>query len=80
MVTDTTMQTYADYTKQQDELRNAKREQEYARVREEAEKKVLTYSKKNKGTLNVPMGSKVVSTYKIVNGKRVLIGKKVVKI
>lgn len=80
MVVDTTMQTYADYTKQQKELRNAKREQEYARVRAEADKKVLTYTNKKKDIIRAPMGTKVVSTYKMVNGKRVLVRKKTVKI
>ena len=80
MVVDTSMQTYADYTSQQEELRNAKREQEYARVRAEADKKVLTYTNKKKDTIRAPMGTKVISTYKMVNGKRVLVRKKTVKI
>ena len=80
MVTDTTMQTYADYMKQKEELRNAKREQEYARARAEADKKVLTYTNKKKDTIRAPMGTKVISTYKMVKGKRVLVGRKTVKI
>ena len=79
MVVDTSMQTYAEYTKQQDEFRKAEFEERMARVSAEAEKKDLTSTKKNKDILRVPMGSKVVSTYKMVNGKRVLVGKKVVK-
>lgn len=80
MVVDTSMQTYADYTSQQEELRNAKREQEYARARAEADKKVLTYTNKKKDTIRAPMGTKVISTYKMVKGKRVLVGRKTVKI
>ena len=80
MVVDTSMQTYADYTSQQEELRNAKREQEYVRARAEADKKVLTYTNKKKDTIRAPMGTKVISTYKMVNGKRVLVRKKTVKI
>ena len=80
MVADPALQTFADYTKQQEELRNAKREQEYARARAEADKKVLTYTNKKKDTIRAPMGTKVISTYKMVNGKRVLVRKKTVKI
>ena len=79
MVVDNTMQTYADCMKQLEELRNAEIEERMARLRTEAEKSALTSTKKNKDILRVPMGSKVVSTYKMVNGKRVLVGKKVVK-
>lgn len=80
MVVDTTIQTFADYTKQQDELRNAQREENMARARAEADKKVLTYTNKKKDTIRAPMGTKVISTYKMVNGKRVLVRKKTVKI
>ncbi len=80
MVVDNSMQTYADCMKQLEELRNAEIEERMARLRTEAEKSALTYKNRGKEVIRAPMGSKIVSTYKMVNGKRVLVRKKTVKI
>ena len=78
MVVDSTMQTYADYVKQQNEIRERKLEEVKARVKDA--EPAPSKKKKLEPVQTIPMGTKLVSTYKMVNGKRVLVGKKVVKI